>query len=246
MFYKTGVDITNDKQMFKFLKNHFGYYSVVASYFSGNITIANKVKLNGLNLSGDWWVAYQMLLNGEYDTLTCMIQEWQMAHPGFKVYFNGNSNGYLVLADTDTRSPALPDSVMESDTYEEYKKYCKEHIGSVKANRDELVFYTKLVQDFDRLCDYLRDYCDELSNLKFELVEMERSVNYFNKDYEDDLELLGFEKLSCDENGRVDIKEIVTLSCLFEAFLRIADRRTCGYVLRPDKAGKLGYVINCE
>ena len=25
MFYKTGVDITNDKQMFNFLKDHFTY-----------------------------------------------------------------------------------------------------------------------------------------------------------------------------------------------------------------------------
>ena len=25
MFYKTGVDITNDRQMFEFLKGHFEY-----------------------------------------------------------------------------------------------------------------------------------------------------------------------------------------------------------------------------
>ena len=55
-------------------------------------------------------------------------------------------------------------TVKLDNIYEEYKRYCKEYLGcSVKDNRRDLVYYTKLVQDFDKLCDQLRDYCDELS-----------------------------------------------------------------------------------
>ena len=50
MFYKTGVDITNDKQMFNFLKNHFEYYT--CNSWNGLRSVANNVKLYNLDLSG--------------------------------------------------------------------------------------------------------------------------------------------------------------------------------------------------
>ena len=102
--------------------------------------------------------------------------------------------------------------------------------------------FTKLVQDFDKLCDRLREYCDELSQLKFEVVEMEKSVEQFNENYEDDPELLGFRRLHCDGDGKVDVEEIVTFTSLFEAFLRVADRRSSGYLIKSDENGWLGYV----
>jgi hypothetical protein len=94
--------------------------------------------------------------------------------------------------------------------------------------------FTKLVRDFDRLCDELRAYVDELSNLKFEVVEMEKAVEDFNNNYADDLEYLGFDELSCDGTGRVDCSEIRELDCLFEAFLRIAARPDSSYRVKCD------------
>jgi hypothetical protein len=233
MFYKTGVDITNDKQMFNFLKNHFEYHTM--NSWNRGSSIANKVKLHSLNLSGDWCTALALLENGEYDTINWMIQDWCREHNGYEVYFNGRSGGYLVLKEDDTSCGALPSFITECDDYEEYKRYCREeYCGSVKANRSDLVFYTKLVQDFDKLCDELRDFCDRLSNLKFEVIEMEKSVERFNDGYIDDLELLGFDPLTCDGNGNVDVSEICTLTCLYEAFLRIADRSDSGYLLSRD------------
>lgn len=239
MFYKTGVDITSDKQMFTFLKEHFTYATM--NSWNRLYSIANNVKLYRLNLSGDWSVALALLNEGEYDTINCMIQDWCREHIGFEVYFNGRSGGYLILKEDDTSCGALPDYITECDDYEEYKRYCTDYCGSVMANRRDLVFYTKLVQDFDRLCDKLRDYCDELSQLKFEVVEMEKTVERFNDTYSDDLELLGFEPLSCDGNGRVDASEISTLSCMFEAFCRVADRRDSGYILDTDADGYVFY-----
>lgn len=232
MFYKSSVDITNDKQMFEFLKNHFTYATV--NSWNRQYSIANNVKLSRLNLSGDWCVAMALLNEGEYDNINWIIADWQRDHNGYEVYFNGRSGGYLVLKEDDTSCGALPDYITESEDYEEYKRYCKNYFGSVKANRSDLVFYTKLVQDFDKLCDELRNYCDKLSNLKFEVIEMEKSVEHFNNGYEDDLELLGFDPLVCDGNGVVDISEVMTLQCLKEAFFRIADRSNSGYRLITD------------
>lgn len=229
MFYKSGIDITNDRQMFEFLKNHFEYYTM--NSWNRGQSIANNVKLHRLNLSGDWCVAYNLLANGEYDTISYMIDDWRRCRPGYEVYFNGRSGGYLVLYDNDSRGHVLPESILDSDTYEDYKEWCRENYGSVKANRDELVQFTKLVQDFDKLCDELREFVDRLSNLKFEVVEMEKSVDFFNNNYEDDLYYLGYKQLHCDGDGRVDVSEIKSLDCLFEAFIRIANRADNGYAL---------------
>lgn len=240
MFYKTGVDITNDKQMFYFLKEHFVYPTLNA--WNGLESIANNVKMYNLHLSGNWCTALSLLENGEYDTINFMIADWQRSHPDYEVYFNGRSSGYLVLCNTSNNGTILPYCINAFDTYEDYKEYCrKEYCGSVKANRDELVFYTKLVQDFDKLCDEIRDFCDELSNLDFKVVELEKSIEEFNSRYEDDLELLGFRKLQCPEEGKVDVSEIVTFTCLFESFLRIARRVDSGYVLKSDENGWLYY-----
>ena len=237
MFYKKGIDITNDRQMFEFLAGHFTYPTM--NYHNYLYSIANKVKLYNLCLSGDWCVALSLLENGEYETLEIMIRDWELEHPGYEVYFNGRSGGYLILKAKDSNGSFLPDDILESDNYEDYKSYCRHYYGSVKANRDDLVFYTNLVRDFDRLCDELRDYCDELSNLKFEIIEMEKSVYDFNERYGDDLELLGFKPLQCDEDGAVNVEEIATILSLFEAFTRIADRSDSGYSLKSNEDGNL-------
>lgn len=239
MFYKTGVDITNDRQMFEFLKGHFEYPTM--NSWNRLYSIANNVKINRLGLTGDWWMALKLLENGEYDTINWMIHDWMTEHTGYEVYFNGRSGGYLILKDRDYNGHMLPESVLDSETYEDYKDWCRENYGSVKANRDELVRFTKLVQDFDRLCDQLRDFCEKLSNLKFEVVEMEKAVDQFNEQYEDDLEFLGYSSLTCNPDGKVDVSEVLSLQSLYEAFTRIADRRESGYRLILDDIGYVSY-----
>lgn len=240
MFYKKGIDITNDKQMFNFLKNHFTYATLGS--WNRLYSIANNVKLYNLSLSGDWCNTLRLLEGGEYETLNLMIQDWEMEHPGYEVYFNGRSGGYLILKDKEYNGHMLPESILDNDDYNEYKNYCRYNFGSVRANRNELIMYTKLIQDFDKLCDELRDYCEELSRLTFEVVTMGKSVDMFNEQYEDDLELLGFEKLVCDEDGKVNVFEIITLSSLFEAFCRVADRSACGYQIKSDENGFVCYM----
>lgn len=227
MFYKTGVDITNDKQMFNFLKNHFEYWTM--NSWNRLSSVANKVKLYDLDLTGDWSVALSLLEAGEYDTISMLIHDWEREHPGYEAQFNGRCGGYLVLTDKGNHRNILPDEITDCDTYEEYKEYCRDYIGTVRMNRQTLIHYTKLVQSFDRLCDELRDFCDQLSQQSFEIVEMQRAVEDFNNSYDDDLEYLGFQYLRCDEQGIVDISEICCLESLKEAFYRVASRKNEGY-----------------
>lgn len=227
MFYQKGIDITNDKQMFNFLKNHYEYWTM--NSWNRLSSIANNVKLYNLDLSGDWGVAYDLLAAGEYETINNMLMIWANLHNGFEVHFNGPSGGYLVLCNNDNNYHVLPDEITEAIGYEEYKRWCCENYGSVKANRSTLVFYTKLVQDFDKLCDALREYCDELSQQTFEIVEMQRAIDQFNDEYADDLEYLDFSFLKMDNDGAVNVSEIFALKSLADAFIRICLSRCQEY-----------------
>lgn len=219
MFYQKSIDITNDKQMFNFLRNHFEYYT--ANSWNGLRSIANDVKLYRLNLSGSWATAYDLLAAGEYEYINDVLRIWADAHNGFEVNFNGRSGGYLVLCNNDNNRHVLPEEITNSVDYEDYKAYCRDYYGSVKANRDTLVFYTKLVQDFDKLCDELRDFCNGLSKHTFEIDAMSKAVDQFNDEYADDLEYLEFDYLRMAEDGSVNVSEIFALRCMADAFVRI-------------------------
>lgn len=231
MFYIKGIDITNDKQMFNFLKDHFQYYTM--NSWNRSKSIAHNVKIYNLHLSGDQWTALTFLQDDDYFVVNMMIEDWEAEHPGYKVGFNGRSGGYLVLYSADNYRCVLPDDVDDSETYEDYKSYCREYYGSVKANRWDLVKTVKLVQDFDKLCDDLRDYVDELSKKNFMIEALKESVERFNDQYADDLELVGFDPLTV-ELDKVDISEISTFQSLYEAFIRVAGKRDLGYRLERD------------
>ena len=220
-FYKTGVDITSDKQMFSFLKTHYTYW--VENPWNRLETIANNVKLHSLNLSGDWVIAKSLLDRDGYQAISQIIGAWEDEHRGYTVYFNGRSLGHLVLS-TDDYLSVLPDYIKDSDTYEEYKSWCHAVCGSVKANRSELVAFTKLVQSFDLLCDAIRNYVDDLSNEPVEKVWMLEAVGDFNATYGEDLKRLGFSSLSVDDDGIVDISEIKQMRCLHDAFVNTTNR----------------------
>ena len=236
MFYQTGVDITKDKSMFNFIANH-------PTYFTGNSwnltrSIAHNVKLYNLSLEGDWTRALAHLESGEYDTINWMIQDWEREHPGYTIGFNGRSGGYLVLYRRAGSRSVIPDT-LDYETYEDYKADMRDYYGSVRANRDELVEFVRLVQAFDRLCDEIREFVNDLSKLSYELEEMQKIVENFNDTYADDLGYLGFDELEVNEIGEVDISEIYQLQCLAEAFQKLADRRDIGYRLAYDGGTKV-------
>ena len=229
MFYVKGIDITNDKQMFNFLKDHYTYYTM--NSWNGLKSIANNVKVHKLGLDGNCYTALAFLQDDDYFTINMMIEDWEAEHKGYKVGFNGRSGGYLVLYNDHNNCSALPDEIDECEDYEEYKRWCKDYCGSVKENRRDLVETVRLVQDFDKLCDELRDYVNELSTRDFVSETFEKVVNQFNEDYYDDLEHLGFGELII-EDEKVFIGEIKQMTSLYEAFRRLANRRDFGLRLK--------------
>ena len=228
MFYKKGIDITNDKQMFNFLKDHYQYYTM--NSWNGLKSIANNVKIYNLKLSGNCYNALTFLQNDDYFHVNMMISDWEADHPNYKVGFNGRSGGYLVLYNDYGNGCVLPDDIDECEDYEEYKRYCKEYYGGVKHNHRDLVEMVKLVQDFDKLCDQLRAYCNELSMKDFAAEALEEVVDRFNENYYDDLCYLGFSELVI-EDGKVNVAEIKQLDSLYEAFCRVANKKDVGYKL---------------
>lgn len=236
MFYTKGIDITKDKSMFNFIAGHPTYYTM--NSWNRTRSIAHNVKLYNLGLEGDWGRALAHLESGEYDTIHFMIEDWEREHPGYKVAFNGRSNGYLVLYNKESFRSAIPDT-LDYETYEDYKADMRDYYGSVRANRDELVEFVRLVQAFDKLCNEIRDFVNDLSKLSYELEEMQKIVETFNLEYSSDLDLLGFKELEVNEAGEVDITEIYTLQCLAEAFQRLANRKDVGYRLAYDGGTKV-------
>jgi hypothetical protein len=229
MFYIKGIDITNDKQMFEFINNHFRYYT--ANSWNRGRSIAHNVKIYNLGLSGDHWTALTFLQDDDYFVVNMMVEDWETEHRGYKVGFNGRSGGYLVLYNAAGGS-AIPDT-LDYDNYEDYKADMRDYYGSVKANRNELRDFVKVVQDFDRLCDEIRDYVDDLSNRNFMIEAMRESVERFNEQYSEDLEYLGFDPLYL-ELDKVDCSEILQVVSLYEAFIRVASKRDLGYRIERD------------
>jgi hypothetical protein len=68
---------------------------------------------------------------------------------------------------------------------------------------------------------------------------MQKAVEEFNDSYASDLEFLEFQYLTCDEQGIVDLSEVLSLQSLTEAFLRIAKRTDEGYMFEWLPEGRL-------
>lgn len=220
-FYKTGLDITNTKEMFNFLKNHFKYDTM--NSWNCLESVANNVKVFNLGLDGDCWVALNLLQIDDYFTVNQMLKDWEYEHEGYSLGFNGRSGGYLVLYSVNSNGNILPDCIVDND-YEEFKEYCKEYWGGVKYYKSELKDYVKLVQDFDKLCDEIREYVNVLSQTDFISEELHKVVDRYNSYYEADLNYLGIKKLEVTDDNKIYVGEINKLTFTLDAFKELADR----------------------
>lgn len=168
-FYTKGVDIHNPKSMFMFLFNHFKYYTL--NSWNGLKSIANKVKLYDLQLGELRSKAGELLFDetdksGLCTVLIDMIDDWEADHPNFRVYFNGRSDGYLVLANKDNFksifSEELDDYMFGFDgnaemAYEEFKAFLHDYGWRVEDMYQELRSTVLIVREFDELCDEMRN-----------------------------------------------------------------------------------------
>lgn len=193
MFYKTGVDISNTKSMWNFLKEHFTYSTL--NSWNRLESIANDVKLYKLNLEGDWTNVIRYLTDvADCGGLQLAIEDETLAfneehYPNYRVGFNGRSNGYLVLYNSENNRSVLPDCVTDYDTYEDFKEDIKAGWNGYNVSdfNRELRDAVELVRDFDRLCDTLRDIVNAYSTRNFEEDKLTDAVERFYGEYGDDI-----------------------------------------------------------
>ena len=165
-FYQTGIDITNAKSMFNYINNHFTYFTM--NSWNQLKSIANNVKLYNLDLDGDYCNAIDFIFD-ECDSgslqsqINDMIYDWEREHPGYVLGFNGRSSGYLVIYNKDRDGHTncrsiVPDCLLGYDTYKEWKASVKEswYDECIKDYIPILRETTKVIRDFDKLCDELR------------------------------------------------------------------------------------------
>lgn len=240
-FYKTGIDITNAKQMWNFLNKHYTYYTM--SSWNGLSSIANNVKIYKLGLTGDIYQALAFLESDDYFEINDLIRFWEYDHKGYKVGFNGRSGGYLVLYNDDNNSSVLPDWIWDYDNYDDFKEYVKEQGWRVKDFLRELREYTQLVQDFDKLCDELRLYVQELANSDFKAEKLVEIVDTFNEYYADDLCFLDFSDVEIVD-GKADLGEVKSLDSLTESFVRVAKLKLQNTGYKLALTGNLAYITD--
>ncbi len=221
MFYTKYVDIANVKSMWNFLHDHFQYYTL--NSWNGRKSIAHNVKLYNLGLDGDWTVAMSYLFDvndagGLQIFIDDMIKEFEDKNLGYKVGFNGRSNGYLVIYNADNYRTILPDFITDYDSYEDFKQDMKDYYGSkVTDFKRELRDLTETVREFDKLCDALRDIVNEFSKRSFDTDKLEAALEWFDNAYGDDLVCLGL-KGPVLEGDRVKLNDIEHYSAFMHCF----------------------------
>lgn len=110
--------------MEEFLREHTRYYTP----WNKRHTYANCVKLYKRNLS------YEIR---DIDAIIYpIIKDWTSVNKKYRVFFNVRNNGYMVLIKENTS-----EGIDENGNFD-------------KMNDEELTSRVKLVQSFDKLCDY--------------------------------------------------------------------------------------------
>lgn len=150
MYYKK-VNHNNKSEMIEFLTTHFRYYTM--NSWNGTTSYANNVKKHKLNLPED----VSNVFWDFYDEEFAMPNFWDVADEKYineyenkynvRVSSNGNSGGYLVLYFAEPDGNVYSGRTYNSDDPYYYEDW----------SRDMLKDEVNMLQDFDKLCDNLRE-----------------------------------------------------------------------------------------
>ena len=158
------IKLCNRKSMTMYLKKHFRYNTM--NSWNRSTSYANNVKLDNLNIPKElcekaYKVAYGEVRNEQFDTdYKMLVNEFYMK-TGYHIGFNGRSNGYLVMYDTEAKEngqyTVFPGRAI--DMYDDFEEW----------DIQELRERCKQVMEFDKTCECIRKaYID---SLKAEIVE---------------------------------------------------------------------------
>lgn len=142
-FRKTGIDLDDMTQAHEFLKSHCRYYTL--NSWNQLKSYANNVRLTKLDLTKEQFdFAFDNLIDPECDTtqydiaINEAIIDFEQEHR-CDVYFNGRSDGWLVMVPKDIEGKPILRGYPEPDEVDE----------------DAICDLARLVDAFDGLCDQL-------------------------------------------------------------------------------------------
>ncbi len=135
------------KEKYDYIKNHFTYWTM--NSWNGDITVANNVKLYKLGLTTEQTnKAYELLeCENFYDEFNDMLYNSEL-----EVYFNGKSDGYLVLAGAKKYDYKINSWYWNYDDFEVF-----DEVDDAQAESSTIEYDYELVQAFDVLCDDIRN-----------------------------------------------------------------------------------------
>lgn len=164
MFTKK-IDKRSRTQMIAFLENHFRYHTM--NPWNGLTSYANCVKLHNLQIPQELDMKAYDFLGAEcieYDCDVDCIREEFYNKTGYTFGFNGRSDGYIVLYDTDVDENGKICVMMHNiDQYEDFSDW----------SMDMLKERVELIQQFDKCCDEIRSvFLDYVANTTVETIEV--------------------------------------------------------------------------
>lgn len=185
MFYQK-IDKRSNKEMFNFIVGHYRYFTM--NPWNRLTSIANNVKLYTLDLE-NIDKAYEIITTDEFWLqVTFIIQEFLDSHKDYDVYFNGRSQGYLVLTNKQNNKSVIDEDIYGYDNFEDYEEDML-NIGHTKRSLSEhLKTYVDLISDFDMLTDEIRNYliyaCEEYNVVDIEYPVVKTKPTLMAKDIE--------------------------------------------------------------
>jgi len=155
---------------FDYVKNHF-QYDVMNSWNCWT-TIANNVKIYNLHFTryeeDEFWSIYgdENLANEFYNLINLKLRDFENNNKDFKLYFNGRSDGYLVLKGDKYFDEKLSD-ICSCENYKEllddYKGYY-DFKTAQDITKDCINYIFECVKSFDEFCDDLLNYVKGILN----------------------------------------------------------------------------------
>lgn len=165
------IDLENEETVFKYLKKHPLYW--LMNSWNRLQTFAQNIKIYNFNVDREVSDKLFDLLDVDSPDVKFIFDDsisyFEEENPGYTIYINGRSGGYLILASNQNDRRKLSNMV---DTIKNY-----DTLNDLKEDYDFEEFRTlaETVMNFDRACDNIVQAVVSLAE-NCEIVEEEYTV----------------------------------------------------------------------
>ena len=164
------VDLKNDEAVFEYLKKHPRYF--LMNSWNRLKTFAQNIKIYNLNVDKEVEDKLFDLLDVDSPDVKFIFEDniefFNEENPGYTIYINGRSGGYMILAPNENRSNFcdMVDTIKNYDTLNDLKE---------DYDFEEFRTLAETVMNFDRACDNIVQAVVSLAE-NCEVIEEEYTV----------------------------------------------------------------------